>query len=77
MDADLEDRTEVILERDIDYWTKRGKIDLKPWEVIVVGDGDKAVAESTTEYSRARMVPSALGRSSRYPCPVLYNCAFR
>jgi exodeoxyribonuclease VII large subunit len=44
MDADLEDGTEVILEGDIDYWTEGGKIDLKPWEVIVVGDGDRAAA---------------------------------
>ncbi len=44
MDADLEDGTEVILEGDIDYWTEGGKIDLKPWEVIVVGDGDQAAA---------------------------------
>ena len=71
MDADVEDRTEVILERDIDYWTEGGKIDLKPWEVIVVGDGDQAAAESTSEYSRARLVPSALGRSLRCPSSVL------
>jgi exodeoxyribonuclease VII large subunit len=44
MDVDLEDGTEVILEGDIDYWTEGGKIDLKPWEVIVVGDGDQAAA---------------------------------
>lgn len=44
MDVDLEDGTEVILEGDIDYWVKGGKIDLKPWEVIVVGDGDQAAA---------------------------------
>jgi exodeoxyribonuclease VII large subunit len=44
MDAKLEDGTEVILEGDIDYWTEGGKIDLKPWEVIVVGDGDQAAA---------------------------------
>ncbi|MFC7325883.1 exodeoxyribonuclease VII large subunit [Halorubrum rutilum] len=44
MDADLEDGTEVILEGDIDYWTEGGKIDLKPWEVTVVGDGDQAAA---------------------------------
>ncbi|WP_423998338.1 exodeoxyribonuclease VII large subunit [Halorubrum trapanicum] len=44
MDADLEDGTEVILEGDIDYWTEGGKIDLKPWEVIVVGDGEQAAA---------------------------------
>ena len=44
MDADLEDGTEVILEGDIDYWAEGGKIDLKPWEVIVVGDGDQAAA---------------------------------
>jgi len=29
---------------DIDYWVEGGKIDLKPWEVIVVGDGDQAAA---------------------------------
>jgi len=40
----LEDGTEVILEGDIDYWVEGGKIDLKPWEVIVVGDGDQAAA---------------------------------
>jgi exodeoxyribonuclease VII large subunit len=44
MDVDLEDGTEVILEGDIDYRTEGGKIDLKPWEVIVVGDGDQAAA---------------------------------
>ncbi|WP_435066320.1 exodeoxyribonuclease VII large subunit [Halobaculum sp. EA56] len=44
MDADLEDGAEVILEGDIDYWIEGGKIDLKPWEVIVVGDGDQAAA---------------------------------
>ncbi|MFC7164933.1 exodeoxyribonuclease VII large subunit [Halospeciosus flavus] len=44
MDVELEDGTEVILEGDIDYWTEGGKIDLKPWEVIVVGDGDQAAA---------------------------------
>jgi len=44
MDAELEDGTEVIIEGDIDYWTEGGKIDLKPWEVIVVGDGDQAAA---------------------------------
>ncbi|WP_435065729.1 exodeoxyribonuclease VII large subunit [Halobaculum sp. EA56] len=44
MDVDLEDGTEVILEGDIDYWVEGGKIDLKPWEVIVVGDGDQAAA---------------------------------
>jgi len=44
MDADIEDGTEVILEGDIDYWVQGGKIDLKPWEVIVVGNGDQAAA---------------------------------
>jgi exodeoxyribonuclease VII large subunit len=44
MDVDLEDGTEVILEGDIDYWVEGGKIDLKPWEVIIVGDGDQAAA---------------------------------
>ena len=44
MNADLEDGTEVILKGDIDYWVEGGKIDLKPWEVIVVGDGDQAAA---------------------------------
>nr|WP_254270949.1 exodeoxyribonuclease VII large subunit [Halorussus aquaticus] len=44
MDAEFEDGTEVILEGDIDYWVEGGKIDLKPWEVIVVGDGDQAAA---------------------------------
>ena len=44
MDVNLEDGTEVILEGDIDYWVEGGKIDLKPWEVIIVGDGDQAAA---------------------------------
>ncbi|WP_050049426.1 exodeoxyribonuclease VII large subunit [Halanaeroarchaeum sulfurireducens] len=44
MDIELEDGTEVILEGDIDYWVEGGKIDLKPWEIIVVGDGDQAAA---------------------------------
>ena len=44
MDANLEDGNEVILEGDIDYWIEGGKIDLKPWEVIVVGNGDQAAA---------------------------------
>jgi hypothetical protein len=44
MDAELEDGTDVILEGDIDYCTEGRKIDLKPWDVIVVGDGDQAAA---------------------------------
>lgn len=44
MDIDLEDGTEVILEGDIDYWVEGGKIDLKSWELIVVGDGEYAAA---------------------------------
>jgi len=44
MDVDLEDGTKVILEGKIDYWVEGGKIDLKPWEVSVVGDGDQAAA---------------------------------
>jgi exodeoxyribonuclease VII large subunit len=44
MDADLENGTKVILGGDMDYWVEGGKIDLKPWEVIVVGDGDQAAA---------------------------------
>jgi exodeoxyribonuclease VII large subunit len=44
MDIDLENGTEVIVEGDIDYWVEGGKIDLKPWEVSVVGDGDQAAA---------------------------------
>jgi exodeoxyribonuclease VII large subunit len=44
MDAELEDGTEVILQGDTDYWTEGEKIDLKPWKVIVVGDGDQAAA---------------------------------
>lgn len=42
MDADLKNGTEVILECDTIYWVENGKIDFKPWEVIVVGDGDQA-----------------------------------
>ena len=52
MDADLEDGTEVILEGDIDYWTEGGKIDLKPWEVTVVSDGDQA---ATVERLRSEL----------------------
>ncbi len=44
MDVELEGGTEVILEGDIDYWIAGGKIDLKPQEVTVVGDGDRAAA---------------------------------
>ena len=44
MDTDLEDGTEVIPEGDIDYWVEAGTIDLKPWGVIVIGDGDQAAA---------------------------------
>lgn len=42
MDVDLEAVTEVILEGDIDYWVEGGKIDLKPWEIIAVVDGEQA-----------------------------------
>jgi exodeoxyribonuclease VII large subunit len=44
MDADLENGTEVILEGDIDYWVEGGKVDLKPWTITVVGDGEQATA---------------------------------
>ncbi|WP_245154599.1 exodeoxyribonuclease VII large subunit [Halorussus marinus] len=49
MDADLEDGTEVILEGDIDYWVEGGKIDLKPWEVVVGGDQAAAVERLRSE----------------------------
>lgn len=44
MNVDLEDGAEVILEGDIDYWIEGGKIDLKPWELIIVGDGEQTAA---------------------------------
>jgi len=42
MDANLEDDTEVILESDMNYSIEGGKIDINPWEVLIVGDGDQA-----------------------------------
>lgn len=44
VDIDLENGTEVILEGDIDYWVEGGKIDLEPWKILVVGDGEHAAA---------------------------------
>ena len=49
MDADFEDGTEVVLKGDIDYWTEGGKIDLKPWEIRVVGEGEQAAAVKRLE----------------------------
>jgi len=44
MDIDIENGKEVVLEGDIDYWTKGGKVSLKPWGITEVGDGDQAAA---------------------------------
>jgi exodeoxyribonuclease VII large subunit len=44
MDVDIEDGMKVVLEGDIDYWVEGGKIDLKPWNITVVGEGDQAAA---------------------------------
>jgi len=64
MDVDLEDGTEVILEGDIDYWVEGGKIDLKPWEVIVVGDGDQAAAVERLRSELESVAGSTTSRNS-------------
>lgn len=50
-DIDLEDGFEVIVHGDIDYWVEGGKLDIKPWRVTVVGEGEQAAAleRSTSE----------------------------
>jgi len=79
MDADLEDGTEVILEGDINYWVEGGKIDLKPWEVIVVGDGDQAAAVERlrSELEERGWIVSDDGqyRSTQEGEAVLHSCA--
>lgn len=44
MDIDLEDGLEIIVHGDIDYWVEGGKLDIKPWRVTVVGEGEQAAA---------------------------------
>lgn len=44
MDLELDDGLEVIVEGDLDFWTEGGTLDLKPWEITVAGEGDRAAA---------------------------------
>jgi len=44
MDIDLEDDLEVVVHGDIDYWVEGGKLDIKPWRITVVGEGEQAAA---------------------------------
>ncbi|WP_396614030.1 exodeoxyribonuclease VII large subunit (plasmid) [Haloferax sp. S1W] len=44
MDIELEDGLEVIVHGDIDYWVEGGKLDIKPWRITVVGEGEQAAA---------------------------------
>lgn len=44
MDIEIEDGVEVVLEGDVDFWVEGGRLDLKPWSITVVGDGDHAAS---------------------------------
>lgn len=44
MDVDLEDGLEVLIAGDVDFYAERGRLDLKPWLVHAVGDGDRRAA---------------------------------
>lgn len=42
--ADLEDGTEVVLAGEVTYYVDRGRVNLRPWDVSVVGEGEAAEA---------------------------------
>lgn len=44
LDVDLEDGAEVVLRGDLSYYVERGRVNLRPWDVAVVGEGDAAEA---------------------------------
>jgi exodeoxyribonuclease VII large subunit len=44
LDAGLEDGTEVVLEGEVSYYVDRGRVNLRPWAVSVVGEGEGAEA---------------------------------
>nr|WP_081597028.1 exodeoxyribonuclease VII large subunit [Haloferax sp. BAB-2207] len=44
MDIVLEDGLEIIVHGGIDNWVKGGKLDIKPWRITVVGEGEQAAA---------------------------------
>lgn len=43
-DVDLEAGDEVVLEGAVDYYVEGGRVNLKPWAVAVVGEGETATA---------------------------------
>jgi len=49
MDVVVEDGMEIVLEGNVEYWAEGGKINLKPWDVHEVGEGDQAAAVAKLE----------------------------
>lgn len=41
LDVEIEDGIEVILTGNVDYYGEHGRLDIKPWQVYAVGDGDQ------------------------------------
>jgi exodeoxyribonuclease VII large subunit len=44
LETDLDDGTAVVLEGEVSYYVDRGRVNLRPWAVSVVGEGDAAEA---------------------------------
>jgi len=44
MDVDLDDGLEVLLGGNVDFWPEGGRLNVKPWLIQPVGDGDQRAA---------------------------------
>lgn len=44
LDVDLVDGAELVLRGDVSYYVERGRVNLRPWAVSVVGEGEAAEA---------------------------------
>ena len=43
LDVELEQGMEIVLTGDVDFYPEDGRVNLKPWEVFVVGDGERSL----------------------------------
>lgn len=44
LDAELQDGAEIRLRGDVSYYVERGRVNLRPWAVSVLGEGEEAEA---------------------------------
>lgn len=66
IEADLEPGMMVLVTGNIDYYAEMGRLNLKPWDVVVVGDGDRPFGSNSSGPSSQRVAGSK--RATNSPC---------